>query len=115
MLVSFTFLSLYLQLDYQICGGFPYAAVESARIILANSKTSVFSVLVKLYQLTLNKYIESLEWVDKCIDRQDVIFTPHVFKNPGGRRAGEEYVYFSEMYQVLELSFRRTSFNEDDK
>ncbi|KAJ4486322.1 hypothetical protein J3R30DRAFT_3697829 [Lentinula aciculospora] len=78
------------------CAGFPYATVETARVIIADSKTSVFNALVKHYQLTPHKYIESLEWVDKCIERQEVSFTPHVFKNPGGRRAGEERTQFSE-------------------
>ncbi|KAJ3750197.1 hypothetical protein DFH05DRAFT_1385556, partial [Lentinula detonsa] len=78
------------------CTGFPYATLDSARVIIADSKTSVFSALVKHYQLTPHKYIESLEWVDKCIERQEVSFTPHVFKNPGGRRAGEERTQFTE-------------------
>ena len=64
--------------------------MESARVIIADVKTGVFNALVKMYQLTPHKYIESLEWVERCVERQDVIFTPHVFKNPGGRRAGEE-------------------------
>ncbi|KAF5390342.1 hypothetical protein D9757_002781 [Collybiopsis confluens] len=78
------------------CAGYPYATIESARVILADAKTNVFNALVKTYQLTPHKFIETLEWVDKCIERQDVIFTPHVFKNPGGRRAGEERTQFSE-------------------
>ncbi|KIK71132.1 hypothetical protein GYMLUDRAFT_33264 [Collybiopsis luxurians FD-317 M1] len=78
------------------CAGYPYATVDSARVIIADVKTGVFNALVKMYQLTPHKYIESLEWVEKCVERQDVIFTPHVFKNPGGRRAGEERTQFSE-------------------
>ncbi|KAJ3895070.1 hypothetical protein GG344DRAFT_86141 [Lentinula edodes] len=78
------------------CAGFPYASLESARVIIADSKTDVFNALVKHYQLTPHKYIESLEWVDRCIERQGVSFTPHVFKNPGGRRAGEERTQFTE-------------------
>ncbi|KAJ3817936.1 hypothetical protein F5880DRAFT_1315823 [Lentinula raphanica] len=78
------------------CTGFPYATLDSARVIIADSKTTVFGALVKHYQLTPHKYIESLDWVDKCIERQEVSFTPHVFKNPGGRRAGEERTQFTE-------------------
>ncbi|KAF9068062.1 hypothetical protein BDP27DRAFT_1383750 [Rhodocollybia butyracea] len=79
-----------------ICSGYPYATVDTARIIIADSKTNVFNTLVKLYQLSPNKYVESLEWVDKCIEQQNVTFTPHVFRNPGGRRAGEERTQFTE-------------------
>ncbi|KAE9410936.1 hypothetical protein BT96DRAFT_805018, partial [Gymnopus androsaceus JB14] len=73
------------------CAGYPYATAETARVIIADSKTSVFNALVKHHQLTPHKYIESLEWVDKSIEKQEVSFTPHVFKNPGGRRAGEDF------------------------
>lgn len=54
----------------------------------------MFNHLVKAYQNEPGKYIESHLWVQKCIDRGSVVFTPVVYKNPGGRRAGEEYVCF---------------------
>ncbi len=46
------------------------------------------------YQGVADKYIESYLWVKKCIEKGAVVYTPLVYKNPGGRRPGEEYVLF---------------------
>lgn len=78
----------------QHSGGDPSASAQSAKVILADPNTEVFNHLVKAYQNEPGKYIESHLWVQKCIDRGSVVFTPVVYKNPGGRRAGEEYVGF---------------------
>ncbi|KAF8912817.1 hypothetical protein CPB84DRAFT_466280 [Gymnopilus junonius] len=77
-------------------GGDPHASAQSARVILADPNTEVFPHLVKTYQGVPNKYIESYLWVKKCIDKGTVIFTPLVYKNPGGRRPGEERTQFTE-------------------
>lgn len=66
--------------------------MERARIILADPNTEVFQHLIKTYQNTPGKHIESYLWVKKCIEKCALVFTPVVYKNPGGRRPGEEYV-----------------------
>ncbi|KAJ2919039.1 hypothetical protein MD484_g1394, partial [Candolleomyces efflorescens] len=77
-------------------GGNPHASAQSARVILADPNTDVFQNLVKTYQGDPNKYIESYLWVKKCIDKSVVTFTPLVYKNPGGRRPGEERTQFTD-------------------
>jgi hypothetical protein len=74
----------------QHSGGDPTASAQSARVILADPNTEVFQHLVKTYQGVPNKYIESYLWVKKCIEKGQVVYTPLVYKNPGGRRPGEE-------------------------
>ncbi|KAF8213261.1 hypothetical protein K438DRAFT_1915400 [Mycena galopus ATCC 62051] len=77
-------------------GGDPNATAQSARIILADPNTDVFPHLIKTYQGEPGKYIESYLWVKKCVERSAIIFTPLVYKNPGGRRPGEERTQFTE-------------------
>ncbi|KAK2461798.1 hypothetical protein APHAL10511_006261 [Amanita phalloides] len=77
-------------------GGDPTASAQSARVILADPNTEVFQHLVKTYQGVPNKYIESYLWVKKCIERGQIVYTPLVYKNPGGRRPGEERTQFTE-------------------
>lgn len=74
----------------QHSGGDPTASAQSARVILADPNTEVFQHLVKIYQGVSDKYIESYLWVKKCIDKGQLVYTPLVYKNPGGRRPGEE-------------------------
>ena len=74
----------------QHSGGDPNASAQSAKVILADPNTDVFQHLVKTYQNDPDKYIESYLWVKKCIEKGSVTFTPVVYKNPGGRRPGEE-------------------------
>ncbi|EKM83753.1 hypothetical protein AGABI1DRAFT_117233 [Agaricus bisporus var. burnettii JB137-S8] len=77
-------------------GGDPDASMERARIILADPNTEVFQHLIKTYQNTPGKHIESYLWVKKCIEKSALVFTPVVYKNPGGRRPGEERTQFTE-------------------
>ncbi|KAK1223818.1 hypothetical protein PQX77_013342 [Marasmius sp. AFHP31] len=77
-------------------GGNPFSTLQDARVIIADSKTPVFATLVKLTHHSPNKYVESLEWVNRCLEKESVSFTPHVYKNPGGRRAGEERTQFND-------------------
>ncbi|KDR85148.1 hypothetical protein GALMADRAFT_233800 [Galerina marginata CBS 339.88] len=77
-------------------GGDPHASAQSARVILADPNTDVFHHLVKTYQGVPDKYIESYLWVKKCIEKGSVVYTPLVYKNPGGRRPGEERTQFTE-------------------
>ncbi|KAF9480076.1 hypothetical protein BDN70DRAFT_878123 [Pholiota conissans] len=77
-------------------GGDAMASAQSARVILADPNTEVFHHLVKTYQGVADKYIESYLWVKKCIEKGAVVYTPLVYKNPGGRRAGEERTQFTE-------------------
>ncbi|KAF8973716.1 hypothetical protein BDZ97DRAFT_388268 [Flammula alnicola] len=77
-------------------GGDPHASAQSARVILADPNTDVFHHLVKTYQGVADKYIESYLWVKKCIEKGAVVYTPLVYKNPGGRRPGEERTQFTE-------------------
>jgi hypothetical protein len=88
--------SLYLTCR-QHCGGDPTASAQSARIILADPNTEVFQHLVKVYQGNSDKYIESYLWVKKCVEKGALAYTPLVYKNPGGRRPGEEYVFSCEV------------------
>jgi hypothetical protein len=76
----------------QHSGGDPTASAQSARIILADPNTEVFQHLVKVYQGNSDKYIESYLWVKKCVEKGALVYTPLVYKNPGGRRPGEECV-----------------------
>ncbi|KAH9857881.1 hypothetical protein C2E23DRAFT_719290 [Lenzites betulinus] len=77
-------------------GGDPSASAQSARVILADPNTDIFNHLVKTYQGEADKYVESYLWVKKCIEKGQVIYTPVVYKNPGGRRPGEERTQFSQ-------------------
>lgn len=77
-------------------GGDPTASAQSARVILADPNTEVFQHLVKTYQGEPEKFVESYLWVRKCIEKGQVIYTPVVYKNPGGRRPGEERTQFTE-------------------
>ncbi|KAJ7630750.1 hypothetical protein FB45DRAFT_916476 [Roridomyces roridus] len=77
-------------------GGDPHASAQSATVILADPTTDVFQHLIKTYESVPNKYIESYLWVKKCIEKNAVVYTPVVFKNPGGRRAGDERTQFTE-------------------
>ena len=47
---------------------------------------------MKNYQGVPGKYVESYLWVKKCVEKGAVVYTPLVYKNPGGRRPGEECV-----------------------
>ncbi|KAF9452620.1 hypothetical protein P691DRAFT_825759 [Macrolepiota fuliginosa MF-IS2] len=77
-------------------GGDPDSPLQSARVILADPNTEVFQHLIKTYQNTPGKHIESYLWVKKCIEKGALVFTPVVYKNPGGRRPGEERTQFTE-------------------
>ncbi|KAK7694539.1 hypothetical protein QCA50_001725 [Cerrena zonata] len=77
-------------------GGDPTASAQSARVILADPNTEVFQHLVKTYQGEPDKYVESYLWVKKCQERGVLNYTPVVYKNPGGRRPGEERTQFTE-------------------
>ncbi|KAH7921799.1 hypothetical protein BV22DRAFT_1038227 [Leucogyrophana mollusca] len=77
-------------------GGDPTASAQSASVILADPTTEVFQHLVKSYQGVPDKYIESYLWVKKCVEKGALLFTPLVYKNPGGRRPGEERTQFTE-------------------
>ncbi|KAH9944480.1 uncharacterized protein BXZ73DRAFT_87365 [Epithele typhae] len=78
-------------------GGDPTASAQSARVILADPNTEIFQHLVKTYQAEPDKFVESYLWVKKCIEKGQVIYTPVVYKNPGGRRPGEERTQFTEL------------------
>ncbi|KAF9535872.1 hypothetical protein CPB83DRAFT_40638 [Crepidotus variabilis] len=77
-------------------GGDPHASIQSSRVILADPQSDVFQHLVKVFQGVPDKYIESYLWVKKCIERGTCVYTPMVYKNPGGRRPGEERTQFTE-------------------
>ena len=67
---------------------------EEARVVLADNQTSAFMQLVKEYESAPGKYIEHFEWISKCATAGRVTYTPSIYKNPGGRRPGEELVPF---------------------
>ncbi|KAH9982649.1 hypothetical protein BGW80DRAFT_1471407 [Lactifluus volemus] len=77
-------------------GGDPSASAQTARVILADPNTEIFQHLVKNYQGVPGKYVESYLWVKKCVEKGVVVYTPLVYKNPGGRRPGEERTQFTE-------------------
>ncbi|KAI0029612.1 hypothetical protein K488DRAFT_56018, partial [Vararia minispora EC-137] len=81
-------------------GGDPTANSETARVILGDQYSDSFQRLVHRYQSVQDKYVESFQWVKKCIDKGTVTFTPVVYKNPGGRRPGEERQQFSEQDEM---------------
>lgn len=78
----------------QHSGGDPSASAQTARVILADPNTEIFQHLVKSYQGVPGKYVESYLWVKKCVEKGAVVYTPLVYKNPGGRRPGEEYARY---------------------
>jgi hypothetical protein len=78
----------------QHSGGDPSASAQTARVILADPNTEIFQHLVKSYQGVPGKYVESYLWVKKCVEKGTVVYTPLVYKNPGGRRPGEEYARY---------------------
>ncbi|KAG1755122.1 uncharacterized protein EDB91DRAFT_1277214 [Suillus paluster] len=77
-------------------GGDPTSSAQSAKIILADPNTEVFQHLVKTYQGIPDKYVESYLWVKKCVEKGALVYTPLIYKNPGGRRPGEERTPFTE-------------------
>ncbi|KAJ8597032.1 hypothetical protein M405DRAFT_928493 [Rhizopogon salebrosus TDB-379] len=77
-------------------GGDPTSSAQFAKIILADPNTEVFQHLVKSYQGVPDKYVESYLWVKKCVEKGALVYTPLVYKNPGGRRPGEERTQFTE-------------------
>ena len=87
-----------------------------SRVILADPNTEVFQHLVKTYQGRSGKHIESYLWVKKCIENGSLAYTPVVYKNPGGRRPGDESVLFS-LFQVslLMRPDRRRQFTAEDE
>jgi hypothetical protein len=103
----------------QHSGGDPHASAQSARVILADPNTDVFQHLVKTYQGLSDKYIESYLWVKKCIEKSAVVYTPLVYKNPGGRRPGEEYLSIPLICCVAVFTHdflcRRTQFTGEDE
>jgi len=99
-------------------GGDPHASAQSASVILADPNTDVFQHLIKTYQGVADKYIESYLWVKKCIEKGSLVYTPLVYKNPGGRRPGEEYVSpaIRSLFHKPIINFaRRTQFTEQDE
>lgn len=68
---------------------------KQAHVVLADNQTPAFMQLVKEYESSPGKYVEHFEWISKCIAAGLVSFTPSVYKNPGGRRPGEEWVPFN--------------------
>ena len=85
-------------------------------MILADPNTEIFQHLVKSYQGVPDKYIESYLWVKKCVEKGSVVYTPLVYKNPGGRRPGEEYVWALKLPRPLLIQLnRRTQFTEEDE
>jgi len=68
--------------------------MRDARVILADPNTEVFEHLVKTYQGRSGKHIESFLWIKKCIENGSLAYTPVIYKNPGGRRPGDESVLF---------------------
>ncbi|KAF7306750.1 Myb-DNA-bind-2 domain-containing protein [Mycena indigotica] len=96
-------------------GGDPTASIATARVILADPHTEVFHHLVQTYQSDPNKYIESYLWIKKCIERGIMTYTPVVYKNPGGRRPGEDRTLFTEedehnlcVYIAAKIPFKET-------
>jgi len=76
--------------DFQHAGGNPEASDEEATVILADPETEIYADIVKHYQSDPNKAVESHLWVKKCIDRGILFHSGHIYKNPGGRRPGDE-------------------------
>jgi len=101
----------------QHSGGDPSASPQTARVILADPNTEVFHHLVKSYQGVPGKYVESYLWVKKCVEKSAVVYTPLVYKNPGGRRPGEEcfILLFPEAKTWADIIHRRTQFTEEDE
>lgn len=65
---------------------------EESDVILADPETDVFPQLTKKYHADGNKHIEPHTWIRSCIDRDICVYSAKTYKNPGGRRAGDESV-----------------------
>ncbi|VDB99720.1 unnamed protein product [Peniophora sp. CBMAI 1063] len=77
-------------------GGNPDASeLETDVIIADHGNPEVFNHLIKVNNGFKN-HVESFQWVKKCIEQGELSFTPLVYKNPGGRRPGEERTPFTD-------------------
>lgn len=97
-------------------GGDPTESEEEADVILADPETDIFKQLVKKYQADSNKHIESHTWINSCIDRGICVHSASTYKNPGGRRAGDELVEPPLIMRMrIHIIFRRTAFSDEDE
>ncbi|KAL5495489.1 DLD2 [Sanghuangporus weigelae] len=77
-------------------GGNPNASFDEATVILASKDTEAYKTLRKDFQGREAKFVESLQWLDTCIEQQLYHNSPNPVRNPGGRRAGDERMPFTE-------------------
>ncbi|KAL5535307.1 hypothetical protein ACEPAF_3401 [Sanghuangporus sanghuang] len=77
-------------------GGDPNASFDEATVILASKDTEVYKTLRKDFQGREEKFVENLQWLDACIEQQFYHNSPNPVRNPGGRRAGDERMPFTE-------------------
>jgi hypothetical protein len=77
----------------QQAGGDPHASEQDAFVVLAEPTSDSWQRLDKLFRDEPHRHLESWLWVKKSIDRGSAIFTPVVYKNPGGRPMGGAYVF----------------------
>jgi len=96
-------------------GGEVVAAEKSARVIVAIRDTQPFIKLVELYRDRSDVYVESTAWVMKCVEKDELVFTPMMYRNPGGRRAGSVRTDFTDddeaklaQWIALKLPYKET-------
>ncbi|KAI5897677.1 uncharacterized protein SCHCODRAFT_02696332 [Schizophyllum commune H4-8] len=77
-------------------GGVPDSPPETARVILADPGDESFKELIRKYEGDPAKYIEAFFWVQKCVEMGAIYYSPTAYKNPGGRKPGDERTNFTE-------------------
>ncbi|KAI4294478.1 hypothetical protein K525DRAFT_290767 [Schizophyllum commune Loenen D] len=77
-------------------GGVPDSPPETARVILADPGDDSFKDLIRKYEGDPGKYIEAFFWVQKCVEMGAIYYSPTAYKNPGGRKPGDERTNFTE-------------------
>ena len=63
---------------------------HTADVIISDKDAENFNEIVKRFVPYPQIQVEDHSWVKNCIDRGICVFTGTVWRNPGGRRAGDE-------------------------
>ena len=74
----------------QHSGGRVVLDEASADVVISDKEEENFVNIVKHFSTSPQVHVEDHLWVKNCIDRGICVFSGIVWKNPGGRRAGNE-------------------------
>jgi hypothetical protein len=75
--------------------------MEDAVVVLADPQTEIFKALEKSYMKDAEHYVLPHEIIQQSIDRGYFhLDDKPTYKNPGGRRPGEEYGHYSVEFKL---------------